>query len=228
MEVDEYMPLYKMLSVPLYRYPSIDDFNALKSAYIGKFKTKKEFKKFVRDKYRCYLSENSIWKLSRKYIDVDYEADLPESLIPSPSVVVVMFRKLSPSADDYIKSLNLKVNIFSNANKELCGGFYSKSFEDAEYVVNRLGESNLIRDAMIVNATWFLKLNQYPNLFKLKDSGIFVPSINNRKAVEGSIRDSKVIIFATGTIHILKAVTPEIAYEIARKTYGILKRYGAI
>lgn len=226
MDVDEYLPIYKMLSVPLYYYPSIDDFNALKRAYIDKFETKKEFKNFVRNKYRCYLSENSVWKLSRKYIDIDYEADLPEA--PMPSVVVVMFRKLSPSADDYIKSLNLKVNFFSNANKKLCGGFYSKNFEDVEYAVNKLGENNLIKDAMIVNATWFLRLNQQLNLFKLKDSGIFVPSVKNKKSVNGNIRDAKIIIFSTGTIYILKAVTPAIAYKIARKTYGVLKKYGAI
>ena len=223
--LDEYLPLYKALSVPLYHYPTSRDFERIVEALGRGLPTKRALKDVLRERYRCYLSEVGIWRrLAERGADVDAEADPPSP--PSPALVVVMYRRLRPDAEDVVRSLGLRPSVYSGASPA-CGGFYARSFEDAERAVDELGRRGAIADAMIVNATWTMRLGRSVNIFRLAESGVFVPSVRNRRIVVGRVGDAAVVVSASGVVYMAKAVTPEIAYSVARKVCGLVEKYGA-
>jgi len=213
-------------NVPLYLYPL--DPSALRSYLIARYGSLKRGKEAMRREFRCFLSENAIWrKLVATKID-DY-AEPP--VRPSLALTVVMFRGVDSSFDyvSYLRSKGVEVNPYTSP-ENLCFGFYCKeSFDKVDEILEELADKHLIRDAMIVNSIWYAKLGRTVNLRRLAETGIFVPSFSNTfKLVTGIIGYSKVAVFYSGTVRIMRALTPEQANDVLGRLYGFMLRHGAV
>ena len=227
------LPVYKNLSVPLYYYPTPLELRTIKEILVRQYGTIKRAKAELRRRYKCFLSENAIWKTRVPEDEIDIYAKPPE--YPRPVLINVMARGIvNPEETDYMSVLRgrVKLNPYRTPegfkNPPFCFGFYAKKFETVEELVDELGRSGLIDGAMIVNTVWYMKLGRQVNLGKLARSGYFVSMISNFKAVLGVIDGIKVTVFNTGIVRIVRAPIPAIANEIAEKLYGLLLHLNAV
>ena len=223
----ELLPVYKEYDgVPLYLYP--DNVEEIRQYILERFGSVKRARSLLRNELRCFLSENAIW---RRIIRVDVDTFEPPPAEPRLSLAVVMARGTRPDFDyvKYLESKGLSVNPYSFASRE-CIGFYCKNdFSIIDRVLSELAERKLIRDAMIVNGVWYAKLGRPVNLARLVDSGVFVPSTSKAfKLANGVVGTAKVAVFHTGTVRIVRALTPEQARDVLGRVYGLLRAYGAI
>jgi len=221
------MPLFTVYKwygdVPLYLYPL--DISGMRRYLIEKYGSLKRGKEALRREYRCFLSENAIWrKVMAAHVDSYIEPPVSPNLILS----VVMFRGTDPSFNyvEYLLSKGVSINPYT-ASESLCFGFYCKGdFKKVDEILGELSEKHLIRDGMIVNAIWYAKLGRPVNLRRLAESGLFVPSLSNTfKLVIGVVEYSKVAVFYSGTIRIMRALTPEQAKDILGRVYAVMLKY---
>ena len=222
------LPVYKRYGdVPLYLYP--ENLEELRKYIVEKYGSIKKARPFIRRDLRCFLSENAIWK---KVIRVDVEKYTEPPVEPRLSLAVVMARGTRKNFDyvGYLQSKGLDVNPYSYAGEGECFGFYCKNdFSIIDRVLSELAEKKLIKGAMIVNAVWYARLDRPVDLGKLINSGVFIPSTSQAfKMVTGIVGTAKVAVFHTGTIRIVKALTPEQARDILGRVYALLVKYGAI
>lgn len=228
------LPLYKKLSVPIYHYPLPQQLHSIKEQLLRKYGTMKRTKREIRKKYRCFLSENAIWKTKVYIPEVTVHAVPPVN--PRVTLINVMARGLLPPKKfdyvSYIRNQGLKPNPYKSFSDKrrppFCFGFYVPSFKKLEDIVDNLGARGLIDGAIVVNAVWYLKLGRPVNLSKLVKTNIFVSSTSNFKAVTGVIDGVKVTVFNTGTIRLVRATTPEIAENVVGKTYGVITESKAL
>jgi len=221
------LPVYKWYGdVPLYLYPPTLD--KLRAEIVKRYGSLKRAREYIRKQFKCYLSENAIWKrIVRVPVD-EYEEPPVE---PKLSLAVVMVRGARKDFNyiEYLMSKGLPVNPYSYAGEGECFGFYCKGdFTIIDRVVGELAMNKLIKGAIIVNAVWYARLNRRVNLARLSNTGLFVPSTSSFKMVSGVIETAKVAVFHTGTVRIVRALTPEQAREILGKVYAIMRRHGAI
>jgi len=212
--------------VPLYLYPF--DVNALRNYLLSRYGSLKRGKDALRREYRCFLSENAIWRrVLATHIDDYVEPPAKPTLVLS----VVMFRGTNPEFDyvSYLQSKGVDINPYTSP-ENLCFGFYCKhDFSILDEILGELAEKHLIRDAMIVNSIWYAKLDRRVNLRRLAETGLFVPSFSNTfKLVTGIVEYSKVAIFYTGTIRIMRALTPEQAMDVLGRVYALMLKHGAL
>lgn len=217
------LPLYARVSVPLYHYPDYGWVEKLRREILSHFGSLKAGKDIVRREYRCFFSENFIWK---KIFIIE---DIGEEVPPNPpvlSLLVIMCRGALPADKvDYgsiIRSMGLKPNPYVGSRDEPCVGFYAKSFDEAVKAVDRLGREGVIRDAMIVNGVWHMTLPSRINIAVLAKQGIFIPSTRGFDSATAYIDGAAVTVFRRGKVRIAKATTQETAERIARKTYYLL------
>lgn len=219
------LPLHKKLSVPIYIHPTPSELMKIRQTLASEYGGIKKAKVVLRNQYRCFLSENSIWKVRVHKIDIAGYME-PPPLVPSLILAMARSTRVS-SVIEELRKRGLPPNPYSSLSGS-CVGFYVDSFEKLEQVVDDLGSAGLITDAMIVNVVWYMKLNRLINLSKLIETGIFAHTASKFKCVTGTIEDSKVTVFNTGTVRILRAPKPDYAKEIAGKVYYILNKYNAI
>lgn len=228
--VIELIPVYKYYGdVPLYLYPNIDE---LRRRIVEKYGSIKHAKRHIREELRCFLSENAIWK---KFVRTDVEDYAEPPVEPKLYLAVVMVRGTKENFNyiDYLRSRGLPINPYSYAssygNSGKCFGFYCSNFSIIDEVLSELAEKKLVDSAMIVNSVWYARLGKPVNLNKLVESGFFVPSTSRAfKLVTGVLGTSKVFVFHTGTVRIMRALTPEQAKSVLGKVYALMARYGAI
>jgi len=213
-------------NVPLYLYPL--DMSSMRKYLIEKYGSLKRGKEALRHEYRCFLSENAVWrKVMVTHVDSYIEPPVSPNLILS----VVMFRGTTPNFNyvEYLHSKGVNINPYTTS-ESLCFGFYCKdNFSKLDEILGELSEKHLIKDAMIVNSIWYTKLGRHVNLRRLAESGLFVPSFSNTfKLVTGVVEYSKVAIFYSGTIRIMRALTPEQAKDILGRVYALMLKYRAL
>ena len=222
--VIELIPVYKYYGdVPLYLYPS--NIDEIRSLAIKRYGSLKKAKTQIREELRCFLSENAIWK---RTVRADVEDYVEPPVEPMLRNAVVMMRGTREDFDyiEYLYSRGLSPNPYSNRE---CVGFYCKDFSMIDKVISELAERRLIKSAMIINGVWYARLGKPVNLYKLVESGFFVPSISRAfKLAVGTLGASKIFVFHTGTIRMMPVLTPEQAKTVLGKVYALMIKHGAI
>lgn len=229
------LPVYRQVSVPIYYYPPPQELQAIKELLVKKYGTVKRAKHELRRRFRCFLSENAIWRTKVYVQPVDESVEPPVK--PRVTLINVMARGVKPLKDfDYLSFLRergFKLNPYRSMSGDenktpFCFGFYSSTFDKLASLVDDLGKRGLVDGAIIVNAVWYLRLDKPIDLSKLVNTGMFVSSMSNFKAVTGIVEGVKVTVFNTGTIRVVRAPTPEIARDVLGKTYAIMLNSNAI
>lgn len=224
------LPLYKHLSVPVYAHPTPSELLEIRQRLVSEYGSVKKAKTVLRSMFRCYLSENSIWRVRVYRVSVNGYAEPPSH--PTPSLINVMTRTMVRAQDviEELRRLGVALNPYSSpsVNENACVGFYSKSFDQMERVVDSLGRKGMIKDAMILNVVWYLNLGGMVNLQALVDTGVFAFTTSRFKYVTGTIDDSKVAVFNTGNVRILRAPVPDVAKKVAGKVYYLVLESGAL
>lgn len=229
---EDILPLYKMLSVPLYRYPTLTEMRAARDVLLKAFGSYKAAREYIRDRYSCYLSQAVLWRSMYVQSLTPKPADPPVE--PRLVVANVVMRGAAPlSKVNYEAALAelgvTKLNPYRTRSPDKprpCVGFYSQSMEQIEAVVDELGRRGLIEGAIIVNAVWSAKLGRPMNVRPLVEAGM-VLSLSTPKTIKGYIGGVLVTIFPTkGVVRINGAPTPEIAMNTLRMTYGLLLSLG--
>lgn len=223
-EVDNILPLYRKVSVPIYSHPTPSELMMIRQRLVEQCGGVKKAKSLLRSNYRCFISENAIWQVRVHKIRVNGYIEPPVAV--QPTLINAMVRTSVPVGKvvEALKNIGVPVNPYSSPldATNACIGFYARTFEQLEQIVDRLGTAGLITDAMVVNAVWYMKLGKYVDLYSLVNTGIFVHTSSKFKSVTGTIDDSKITIFNTGTIRIMRAPRPDIARLIAGKVYYLL------
>lgn len=229
-DIEFILPIYKKVSVPIYSHPTPSEVMKIREKLFAICGNVKKVKSILRTSYRCFMSENVMWRARVHSVHVDGYAEPPVPVVPT--LINVMVRTLvpAPAVIDALRKFGVSINPYSSPpeSTNACLGFYTKSFEHVEQVVDELGRAGLISDAMIVNAVWYMRLGRFINLLTLVSTGIFVYAASKFKCVTGTIEDSKVTIFNTGTVRIMRAPRPDIAKSIAGKVYYVLIASNAI
>lgn len=229
-DVELVLPLYKVVSVPIYSHPTPSELMKMRQVLVSACGGVKKAKSVLRGQYRCFMSENTLWRARIHRVAIDGYAEPPTPVVPTLINVMVRARApLSVVAEALVKS-GVPINPYSSPSDATgtCIGFYAKSFEQVERVVDSLGKLGLISDAMIVNAVWYMKLGRIINLLALANTGIFVYAATKFKCVTGTVDDSKVTVFNTGTVRIMRAPRPDIAKSVAGKVYYVLLKSNAL
>lgn len=223
------LPLYKQLSVPLYRYPTKVELAATIEHLLGKLGKLKNIKAEVRQAYRCLISETAITLPKVVPLKVPEGVKAQPPVEPACKLVVIAARGRLPASEfDYAAALS-KLGVSrmtpyrSPAGAEKpCFGFYTSNFDQAERVVDELGRMGAIEAAAVVNAIWYARLGRPLNARHLMEYG-FVPLVDAPRSLTGVVDGVKVVIFAPrGTVNISGATSPEVARSALASLYKIL------
>lgn len=224
-------PVYMSKPVPIYLHPSPSMLRSLVESLKRVHGSYREARRVMRRALRCFISENTIWKCRVHGVRVDGYSEPPAPPVLTHAVVMVRGATDLVSLLGEIRSLGVRVNPYAvpapGPGDYSCAGFYAGSFEEIERVVSTLGERGVICDAMIVNAVWYMRLGSLVDLRALTSTRYFVPTLRFN-AVVGTIEESKVIVFSTGTVRINRALSPQDARAVAGKLYYLLRESGAL
>lgn len=224
------LPLYKYVSVPIYSHPTPSEIMSIRQVLVTRCGGVKKAKAVLRSMYRCFLSENTIWRVRVHVVRVPGYVEPPAPVVPT--LINVMVRAKAPVGEvvTALEGHGVPINPYSSPAGSAggCVGFYVKSFEQLEEIADSLGRAGLITDAMIVNAVWYMKLGKFIDLRALVNTGAFVPTASKFKCVTGTVEDSKVTVFNTGAVRIMRAPRPDLAKTVAGKVYYLILANNAI
>lgn len=183
----------------------------------------------LREKYRCFISENVRWKARVKSIIHDDVID--DAKFTSKLVRIILMGRANSEKDKVeveskLRSMGIKLNPYGMGSP-ICFGFYLKSFNDIDRVVgNLIGKVDAVA---IVNTVWYLKFNRLLNLRRLIEKGGFTPREEKAfKAVMGVVNYSTVRVFYNGTVGVYAPHTPESITVLGKQLFSLFDRVGAL
>lgn len=183
----------------------------------------------IRDKYRCFVSENVRWKSRVKSVvheDVDDSVNFSKKLVR----IVIMGRAKNEKDKEEIEKIlynsGIRVNPYGMSSP-VCFGFYLSDFNKLKKVVELLGDR--VEAVGIVNTVWYLKYNIMLNLRKLIENAGFTPREEKAfKAVMGIVNYSTVRVFYNGTVGVYAPHTPESVDLLGRQLYSLFRKVGSL
>lgn len=225
------LTLYKRVAgVPIYLYPTPAQIKEIRDEYVSRVGTLKRTRVLMRGEYRCFLSENALWKTRRMGLQLHEYVEPPSE--PKLANLVVMGRATNSDCVDEAVSLLRKMGVKPNpyrSRRGRCFGFYVSDMSMLDAVVEKLAERNLVEALMLTNGIWYVKLADKISFAPLIKSKLFIVTTSKSfKYIQTYIEHYSVNLFPTGKARIILALTPEQAKDVAGRLYALLLRHGAI
>jgi len=185
--------------------------------------------KAVRDGEGLYCFLSYVAKRRSRHKTIVYVGeDDPGDYSVRNALNVVMLQARSPDAGaaaaEALRAAGARLNPYRSGR---CLGFYARSFDDLFRLLETVAD--YVRAAAIVHTVWYLYYRSRVNLRVLARAGFIVSLARSTfRVAMGSVNNTTVRIFQTGTVGVYGVHTPETIHVFARQLWGYMRSIGAV